>query len=141
MPDKHYVTLRIGVWKEDKLFMQKEWSESRQEYYWDMPGGRIDIGESIHDGLFREVMEEIGVKIKQVTKLPVKVYSIAYKEEHGIIAMIFEGQFESEDFVFDDSEVQEVFETTYISKEEFAASNDQIHKPFILEYFDEHLAN
>jgi ADP-ribose pyrophosphatase len=31
---------------------------------WGLPGGLLDLGESMHDGLHREVMEECGVQIK-----------------------------------------------------------------------------
>lgn len=139
-PDKHYVTVRIAVWKDNKLFMQKEWSEKRQEFYWDMPGGRIDIGETIHEGLHREVMEEIGVEIKNVSKHPVFLYTTTWGE-HGVVAMIFTADFISDHFRFDTSEVQEVQEVAYLSKEEHAATNPYIHKAFIQQYFDEYLAS
>ena len=30
---------------------------------WDLPGGKVDAGESFHDGLLREVLEETGLTI------------------------------------------------------------------------------
>lgn len=34
---------------------------------WVMPGGHIDIGESMEDGVIREIWEETGIKIERVT--------------------------------------------------------------------------
>jgi 8-oxo-dGTP pyrophosphatase MutT (NUDIX family) len=138
MPDKHFVTVRAGVWKENALFLQKEWSEVWGSYVWDMPGGRIDIGESIIEGLKREVKEEIGVNLKSISKLPSKVYSVR-EQSHGIIGMIFSAEFASENFRFDTSDTQEVHDVRYISREEFKQTPDFVHKTFILEYFDEYL--
>jgi 8-oxo-dGTP pyrophosphatase MutT (NUDIX family) len=41
---------------------------------WDLPKGKIDIGEDIMTGAEREVLEETGVKIKTITEPPVITY-------------------------------------------------------------------
>ncbi|MBI5138691.1 MAG: NUDIX hydrolase [Candidatus Vogelbacteria bacterium] len=36
---------------------------------WNLPGGRVDLGEKPEETVIREVMEEVGVKLDTVTKL------------------------------------------------------------------------
>lgn len=37
--------------------------------YWDIPGGFLDMGESLEDGLRREIREELGVEIRIISSL------------------------------------------------------------------------
>lgn len=58
------VNLRGIITKDGKLFCQKlnnSHTLSTNDY-WCTPGGGIDFGESLHDGLTREMIEETGVK-------------------------------------------------------------------------------
>ncbi len=34
-------------------------------YEWDLPGGRINTGEDVRDGIFREVFEETGLELSE----------------------------------------------------------------------------
>jgi len=59
--------------------------------YWELPGGRVDVGESVSEAVVREVAEETGVTIK-VTGL-VGVYSdpghvLVYPHAEGIYQQI-----------------------------------------------------
>jgi len=49
---------------------QKSW-----EGWWEFPGGKIEKGETSSDALYREVYEEIGVKITQFKKWVTRKYS------------------------------------------------------------------
>ena len=46
--------------KDNKILVQKD--RNGNEYA--LPGGHVKIGETLENGLIREIMEEIGVKIK-----------------------------------------------------------------------------
>ena len=56
---------------------------------WDLPGGHIKVGESLKDGLIREVEEETGLKILRV-RLFTRIENLSFFEavyEKGNIAL------------------------------------------------------
>lgn len=44
------------------------WEE--EEGYYALPGGGLDWGESVHEGLMREIKEETGYKVLKIAKKP-----------------------------------------------------------------------
>lgn len=57
------VTVRGIIIKDGKLFAQRlKNNDGSPRDYWCTPGGGLDDGESLHDGLTRELVEETGVK-------------------------------------------------------------------------------
>jgi 8-oxo-dGTP diphosphatase len=56
----------------------------RDNHRWEPPGGVLELGESIHDGLRREVREETGLDIE-----PVSLTGIYKNMNRGIIALVF----------------------------------------------------
>ena len=58
--------------------------QRRDNHRWEPPGGVLELGETIHDGLRREVREETGLDVEPVTLTGV------YKNmNRGIIALVF----------------------------------------------------
>lgn len=61
--DKRRVNVRAIIYKDGKLFMvkhlEKDGSAAR---YFATPGGGLDAGESLEEGIKREVIEELGVE-------------------------------------------------------------------------------
>ena len=43
---------------------------------WDLPKGKIEIGENVKDAAIREVEEECGVKVKQIGRIICKTYHV-----------------------------------------------------------------
>lgn len=138
MPDKHFVTVKVAVVKGKTLLLQRE--EHEEGLVYSMPGGRLDAGEDIISGLRREVREEIGVELSWISELPVKVYSSLAARKHGVVALIYQARLASEDFNYNTTDAPEVMGTAYVDKETVAASTSYVHKPFILEYFDDFLS-
>lgn len=63
-PQNRRVNLRGIIIKNGKLFCQKLKSSHtlHDGDFWCTPGGGIDFGESLHEGLKREMVEETGVE-------------------------------------------------------------------------------
>ena len=78
---RHSVSV-AGVITDDRgrmLLIQR-----RDNQRWEPPGGVLELAESIHDGLRREVHEETGLDIEPITLTGV------YKNiARGIVAMVF----------------------------------------------------
>lgn len=79
------VPVVIGVIKNKKKFLltkrrspKKEWNK------WQFPGGGLKFGEKLEAGLKREIMEEVGIKVKVKKILPI-IEIIRKKDNfHGI---------------------------------------------------------
>jgi 8-oxo-dGTP diphosphatase len=56
----------------------------RDNLHWEPPGGVLEVDESIHDGLRREVREETGLIID-----PVALTGVYKNMNRGIIALVF----------------------------------------------------
>ena len=140
MPDKHYVTAKAAIWKGKRLLLQLE-KKKNGKVVWDLPGGRLEENEDAHAGLKREVKEEIGVSLADVSTLPVKVWT-ANSSGDSVIALLYQASLESEEFVYEPNDPNvEIQKAEYLSYQEFMnlKDNDFIHSPFIQEYFEEYL--
>ena len=80
-PPRHSVSIS-GVITDDHgraLLIQR-----RDNHHWEPPGGVLELGETIHDGLRREVREETGLDIE-----PDALTGIYKNMPRGIIALVF----------------------------------------------------
>lgn len=55
------ITVRGIIIKDGKIFAQKLKKNEGKRDFWCTPGGGLDDGESLRDGLYREMIEETGV--------------------------------------------------------------------------------
>jgi 8-oxo-dGTP diphosphatase len=58
--------------------------QRRDNHHWEPPGGVLELGESIEDGLRREVREETGLDVE-----PVALTGVYKNMNRGIIALVF----------------------------------------------------
>lgn len=80
-PARHSVSV-TGIITDDRgraLLIQR-----RDNHCWEPPGGVLELGESIHDGLRREVHEETGLDVE-----PVALTGVYKNMNRGIIALVF----------------------------------------------------
>jgi ADP-ribose pyrophosphatase YjhB (NUDIX family) len=58
--------------------------QRRDNHRWEPPGGVLELGESINDGLRREVREETGLEVE-----PVALTGVYKNMKRGIVALVF----------------------------------------------------
>jgi ADP-ribose pyrophosphatase YjhB (NUDIX family) len=58
--------------------------QRRDNHSWEPPGGVLELGETIHDGLRREVREETGLDVE-----PVALTGVYKNMARGVIALVF----------------------------------------------------
>ena len=75
------IAVRGIVFEDGKLFAVKHKEKDGTETdFWAIPGGGLDPGESLYDGLHREMIEEMGVAPKVGKLLFVQQYHIEKRE-------------------------------------------------------------
>ncbi len=52
-----------------EYFVCKRSAQQHQGNKWEFPGGKVDIGETVDEALFRELKEEIGITVTQSSPL------------------------------------------------------------------------
>lgn len=70
----------IVVNDEDRVLMTKR----RDNGHWEPPGGILELGESILDGLRREVREETGLEIESE-----RLTGVYKNMQRGVVALVF----------------------------------------------------
>lgn len=117
-PDSFFrVTVKALVVKDGKILLIKESPELSGK--WELPGGGLDFGEDIHEGLRREVEEEMGMKVKSIEERPQYVWTWRYENKRNMdwyysLVVAYKVEFESFDF----KTTEECEEIGWFSKEE-----------------------
>ena len=75
------------ILQDNKLLLVKRAEEPSKER-WDLPGGFVDLNENFEDGLKREMMEELGVKIKSVKYFNSVIERYLYKDVNEYVLVI-----------------------------------------------------
>jgi 8-oxo-dGTP diphosphatase len=75
MAKKIYPVVIGAVKKDNKFLLTKRQSPKKEWNKWQFPGGEVEFGETLHQALKREMLEEIGCEIQIVKKQP-KVFEI-----------------------------------------------------------------
>ncbi len=57
------VHVAVGVIKqENKFFLTKRLANSHQGGKWEFPGGKVEVNETVHQALYRELKEEVAIE-------------------------------------------------------------------------------
>ena len=69
-PKRPMVGVGAILFRRDRILLAQRGKEPLKGW-WSLPGGALEIGESLHDGVCREVREETGLEV-----VPVKMFEI-----------------------------------------------------------------
>jgi 8-oxo-dGTP pyrophosphatase MutT (NUDIX family) len=105
------------------LFVQ----EKKEEAYglWNLPAGRVEIGETIEEAAVREVKEETGY----VVTLTAKVGIFHESHEHGV-KHVYAGEITNGDLELPEDEIMDA---QWFSFEEVVDMGDQVRMPWVLD--------
>ena len=62
---------------------------------WELPGGGLDHGEDIHEGLKREIQEEMGLVVTSVAEQPMYFFSSHTRSGQPIVNALYETTLEN----------------------------------------------
>ena len=69
-----------------EILMLKRAGTGHYDGYYDLPGGHLEQGEDIFDGMIREAKEEIGITIKRED---MEILHIYHKYKKGMLKFVF----------------------------------------------------
>ena len=69
-PKRPIVGIGALIFKRDRILMAQRGKEPLK-YWWSLPGGALELGESLVDGIRREVREETGLDIRPLGVLQI----------------------------------------------------------------------
>ena len=82
-PDSFYRVSIKGLYvKDGKVLLIKE--PLRHDGQWELPGGGLDFGEDIQEGLKREIMEETGLCVEEVSDKPLYVWTWRFENQRDM---------------------------------------------------------
>jgi len=78
--NKLIIVVAVALIKNKKVLFQERPSEKSMPFLWELPGGKIKIGETPEMALIREVNEELGISINPVDLRSLTFISHSYKD-------------------------------------------------------------
>ncbi len=117
-PDSfHRVAVKGLVEKDGKILLLKESLELGGT--WELPGGGLDFGEDLQQGLRREVFEETGLIVTKISDRPTYSWTTRFENKRGMdwyYSLVVAYRMELENFEFKSS--KECVEIGFFSKDE-----------------------
>src|SRR5579862_9884264 len=86
----HLAAKAIMCNSEGKMLLLEKESRSKKSTFWDLPGGRINRGETLLEALKRELKEEIALlKLPPVKYVGMHLTTVRIPQEEGDVGLIF----------------------------------------------------
>lgn len=124
----------VAIWimnNEGKILLQKRAKTKKQNpNKWGLTAGHIDAGESIEDGMHREILEELGVDIKDFSKIRVTIEEEKHSNSNSInnyFAYVFFAKvnYNIRDYTIQEEELSELKYITIEELEEIVQNKDE----------------
>ena len=133
------VAVRGIIFKDGKLLCQKLTAYRRNDRdFWCTPGGGLDMGELLEDGLRREMIEETGIEPKVGRLLFVQQFTEDGKKEQMEFFFLIENpeDYETIDLAATTHGVEEVEEVEFIDPKEHIVLPDFLQKIDLKNYVE-----
>ena len=118
-PCFYRVSTKALIKKNEKVLLLME-SDGR----WELPGGGLEVGESFESNLRREIREELGVNITEISKQPISMWTLVDEDKvNGVrpkLIIVFNVQVDSFNFI---NNPEESVKTEFFSKNEISNLN------------------
>jgi 8-oxo-dGTP diphosphatase len=119
-PDSFYRVSVKGLYVRDgKILLLKE--SQKKSGQWELPGGGLDFGENVHAGLKREIEEETGLKVINISDKPLYAWTWRFEGRRNMdwyYSLVLAYRIELKSLEFKPSE--ECEEVGFFSKEELS---------------------
>ncbi len=119
-----FVVASVILQKEGKYLLLQE-KQPKAYGLWNLPGGRVDIGETIEQAAVREAKEESGFEVKLIRKLDIYQNTATEPPKHVFEAEIIGGELQIPD--------DEMLDGKWFSFEELKTMEKQLRSYFVLE--------
>lgn len=63
----HIVAAIIFNKERDEIFITKRHKDAHKGGFWELPGGKVEVNETTEEAIIRELFEEIGIEVLQLT--------------------------------------------------------------------------
>ena len=132
---KIFPAVKAVIIKNNKFLIVKEILKNK--VVWDLPGGKIEYGESPYDALIREVKEETTLKVRIVKPLGMYwFFKILDKKQAVCTAFLCEAEnIENIDITKNPADKEDIIEYRWITKNEFLSDKYPVYntslKPFV----------
>lgn len=94
--------------KKEKSFYKKELQIKKNPNKWAKTGGQVDAGETAEEAIFREVKEELGIKIPKEQIKVVDIHKSDDENKRFSYNFIFLVNYKIDDYILQKEEVEEV---------------------------------
>jgi mutator protein MutT len=88
IPGSDYIGIGVGALilnEKNQVLLGLGGKKARNEIgTWEIPGGKVEFGETLHQALKREIKEEIDIDIEIVTLLDVYDHILEFENQHWV---------------------------------------------------------